>query len=799
MRREGENFREDSNSLLQEVVNSFSQTVINEQIGRGSSQNFFPFQESSFHHGAVKIFENDSFEVFMVKTYHKRQTKFKFEDAIFHVKINIKNHREPPLLKDILDAMQSIVNFALSTLKSFVNPSLKNICYLTIFQSPMIRGIKSAPFNLSEDTAQGTSNLLSKLNRYLVSNNELTLNETFILYVNILSLTHSQFLARARRRRAFRFGSGKSRSEYQNFWCIDVATTHEPSFRNKCLILCCIFAELQFRFFLSLKNDKRFKYASNVNSKLINKRTQAINIVKKELKKVTESLKILETEFENGLDFTKWKDQLSKHFKCQITIFTGKEFSSKIFLMHPEKYDDGLKQFYFYSPKERPNHLLFIRHLGSYFKNNIMTCTACKKTFKTHHYKHLCDAKDNCFACRKPLQKPHSFICPTLQDDFCDKLLTKDKLYIECTKCNLLLESKQCLESHKKLCGDKGQLGFKCKKCNKFFYKNGTNYKNGEEIAEKHTCGEIFCRHCKLYYSFSENNAHLCKLKKEYLHSFEESLAFLTFFTSQNSSYNCIDCFQNQNDYVAEKNISWKDLFFDVKFSELLCPSHKNNLFEFEPNALCIYKQNSSKSFMKFELSEFNGLDQDQIFLNQNMPYKRKTKIKLTEDFQIIIRYFQRLQSYKVMDNFLKLILNESWCHYTIILSDPFGFFLKRLTSELISHGICPKLINDVGKVILLEIPQLKLRFITTEMYHFDSKLEEAIIKTYLINDHFFPSQFNKPENYTYDGKIPNLKFFLELSDSELLAKKRLYLFRTTAIVIGVLLKSFLKILITNV
>jgi len=110
----------------------------------------------------------------------------------------------------------------------------------------------------------------------------------------------------------------------------------------------------------------------------------------------------------------------------------------------------------------------------------------------------------------------------------------------------------------------------------------------------------------------------------------------------------------------------------------------------------------------------------------------------------------------------------------TIILSDPYGFFLRKLVSELLVHGILPKLINDVGKVILLEIKQLKLRFVTTEMYNLNQKLENIIQKQHSIKDHFFPFLFNITKNYQYIGPIPDLNYFVQLSDSKEIVDRKI-------------------------
>ena len=105
------------------------------------------------------------------------------------------------MIKNIIEVFKTIVDFALKSLESYIDPELENICYLTIFQNPMIRGIKSAPFNLKDDINKGTANLLSKLNRFLVLNSELKINESFILYANILSLTSKQLMSRKKKMR----------------------------------------------------------------------------------------------------------------------------------------------------------------------------------------------------------------------------------------------------------------------------------------------------------------------------------------------------------------------------------------------------------------------------------------------------------------------------------------------------------------------------------------------------------------------------------------------------------------------
>ncbi len=497
-----------------DLLNQSNQNQIGEGANSQENENnasgddhFFAFENEVFkNNGQIKMFENDLFEIYIMKSFHKTQSNFKFQDAMFHVKIHVKNLESSIFFKDILNILEKIVQFALENLKFFVDLSYENICFLTIFQNPMLRGIRSTPFNLNEDASKGTANLLAKLNRYLVSNNELKLDESFLLYINILSLTHAEVLKKRKRKKLH---YGFSSLSLHNYWCIDCGPellAKFPTLKNKCLLISCIFANLQFKYFLSKKKDKQFQYAQNLHSTFKNKQDQAISILTSEIESFKRANALNEKHFDNGLDFFQYKESLSKYFNCQIVIFTGKELSSKILAMHPDEYDSSLKQFNLYASPTDKNHVAFIRHLRAYFNANVLSCIVCKNTYKSIDYKHKC--LNQCFCCRQYLQNENTLVCPVIQDNFCDSLLVNEKS-VECKVCNLSCKSNKCLNAHKKLCGTNGNLGYLCKTCNKFLYRNGSAYKNSLEIAQFHQCEQKFCRNCKEYCFFRRSSSSL--------------------------------------------------------------------------------------------------------------------------------------------------------------------------------------------------------------------------------------------------------------------------------------------------
>lgn len=70
-----------------------------------------------------------------------------------------------------------------------------NEAYLTLHQKPMINGLNTGGFDLQDENAAAeiTDEVLSMLNQYLISNQSLQVNETFQVYIKILSYEHMEY------------------------------------------------------------------------------------------------------------------------------------------------------------------------------------------------------------------------------------------------------------------------------------------------------------------------------------------------------------------------------------------------------------------------------------------------------------------------------------------------------------------------------------------------------------------------------------------------------------------------------
>ena len=279
----------------------------------------------------------------------------------------------------------------------------------------------------SDDSAMEiTDRVLSMLYQYLLSNQSLELNESFQIYLKILSIEHSQFrslkpIQRNRPKRVFKTHVGETRRLYNYKWGIDVPPLE--SFFQKCLLTCTILALAQHAFSEN-KKHKLYLYLSKINSVVLSKKNYAIKCFEKELEKLFSCTSIKRT---GPYELKATIVLLSETYKCQFFIFDGINNSSKMYLMYPEQYDDSLKPIYLFRPQFDSGHVIFIRHLNAFYKANSFVCFACFRLFKKNRESrssHLCKKRKTCFACRRFFQSTTTYLNALTLSNFCDKLVT---------------------------------------------------------------------------------------------------------------------------------------------------------------------------------------------------------------------------------------------------------------------------------------------------------------------------------------------------------------------------------------
>ena len=420
---------------------------------------------------------------------------------------------------------------------------------------------------------------------------------------------------------------------------------------------------------------------------------------------------------------------LSETYKCQFFIFDGINNSSKLYYMYPEAYNDTMKPIFLYRPQFDSNHVIFIRHLNAFFKANSFVCFACFRVFKRNRESrssHLCKKRLTCFVCRRFFQTSETYLNPIITSNFCDKLITNETSFL-CSKCNCQIYSQKCLLGHKRFCKGAGYFGYKCLDCKKFTYcRNNTS----SDVKAAHICSEgRTCRNCFLI----KENWHQCPMKLEKPHDFHTRLSFFKIIFD-NIDQPLFAIFYREE---KERGNFAKHIFFDNELGHDI----------FEDNCL-------SEQYFK------PNWDIDIAFKLCNKLSDKST-------------FFQQLQSLKtkdtcnLSDKVLFFLLDENFCHTTYICEDSSSTNLMLILNWFVNQGICPRLIRKGRNIIIIEVPELHIRFIASNNYVSGNEYELAKQFNISFVPEFFPELIISKENFGYEGKIPKVDNFYHFNYSE--------------------------------
>ena len=388
-------------------------------------------------------------------------------------------------------------------------------------------------FELHNDTSatEVVDRRLGMFYQYLISHQKLQLDQSFKVYLKVLTSDHSaqkkltKAITKKRKINSRNYvGGNRDEQIFPKLWCIDVQTSPDSFFFNKCVLTCSILGKLQNDF---LKGGcKKFQIAQLINSKVPKKKKYASKLLIEETSQLIETLNLSST---GPYELQKTIETLANYWNCQFFIFVGvSQSKSKLSLIYPPSYDDSLMPIYLYKPHNQ-DHIIFIQNIDSYFRHNGKVCFGCKQSFKGSRYRHFCKTKLSCFVCHRYMQTPQTYMHLRLERQFCNANISVE-IFTTCPRCNCKILTKSCLQAHKLLCYSKGYFGWFCDKCQLFTY--SLNNLSSEEMKKRHSCGSFRnCRYCYL----PQDLDHLCLIRKEKNHTFHNRLAFLQLqFSAQN-------------------------------------------------------------------------------------------------------------------------------------------------------------------------------------------------------------------------------------------------------------------------
>ena len=147
------------------------------------------------------IFEEGNLQLTIEKGNHIKQKKFRLEDHLFYLRIQLKNPNfDVPLLRDILNFLEVGFDYIITQIRQFYNSEHHNVAFLTLYQQPMINGLNTGGFDIQESGTEIVERILKMLEQFLVSNQTLKLDNTFKVYLKVLSINHMKYNQKSKKR-----------------------------------------------------------------------------------------------------------------------------------------------------------------------------------------------------------------------------------------------------------------------------------------------------------------------------------------------------------------------------------------------------------------------------------------------------------------------------------------------------------------------------------------------------------------------------------------------------------------------
>jgi len=694
----------------------------------------------------LEFFENDSLKLFLQKSEYQRGTKFSHLDSLFNIKIIPKADPKNPLfLKDILDILDQGLKYILAKLKSFFPENPNTLSFLTLYQDGMTNGLSTGGYSLGEESSLMVDKLMQMVFNFLLSDENLVVNKGFKIYVDVYSKEHN-----AKRKKIYKGRTLKPNPNFpfaKQLWSLDVGSVLTQSdvdcfLKDKCLLSGIILGHQQN--LLIEKGSNRFAYSQKLvywNNK--KKRNFALSVIKEDVLKLFTYLQE-DCKVANVCDIYEIAPFVHDIFCCQIIIFSG--LSNKISFMYPKEFDESLRPIFLHDQDDnQTNHVVYVRNLTGYFRYlKTKVCLVCKGSRKSlYQGEHSCKQRKSCLACKRFFLNPERTPSEYFRTSFCPGSSKTRDMTDECKVCQLKLSDATCKTIHQKgrFCGKGGHLGFKCKRCNRYYHRN-KKFVNAAAFAKLHRCGEKLCETCKQY---TDSKNHLCKLQVTNFRQESKCLAFLTME------------------------------FIDTDKNGQFTNNH--------PNIVTIYKETSPSSG-KFNLQlltdfEYAKSDDPSSFdfpyhVGQNLPLPSlASESGIIQDGNLGVKMgaIQSRSPKSCSEKLANLIVG--WKDTTIICNDEDGFVFQAIIKALLGANLFPKISKRNKKFFEVSLPELRIRILNMANYIKGTELEKADLSKLKFDQVFFPQKFNQVKNYGYRGKIPDVDYFISIFEPEIVQEEK--------------------------
>ena len=688
-------------------------------------------------------YKSNELKLTLKQTQHRRAKRFKLDDHLFvgHIETRGKRH---PKIESVVESISSAMEKSLLSIQKHYTRENNNYVFTTICERDIQNGLNTGMYSLFADPKMIATHAFHLLHSYLQSHKDMKLNKSFKFYFLVLSVPHMNALKKKRKKQH----EGRSQKEANDDpeWLLRISSLFQGR---------CVPAAVAAGFIIAEGQDSYlYQNIARINGSCPNKQHYGKKLLEQKMRELCIEYNI---PMEGPHNLQETLQEIASKEDVIFRVFS--DTLNELELSVPEDYSYGKKEIFLYSEKgEKVHHLNTIRNFNLFFSATHAGQKLCLACLKRHSkdFPHWCPKKkDNkkvipqCESCRRPLLREGMHVPndKRTRRKYCDSQILNDKKH-RCAKCNIICTTDSCLKAHKPLrvCA----RIYKCEQCGRVMQTNSKL--NQSAIAKKHKCDGAYCRKCNTHIGERLLASHQCPLFSSSVPKVWGKIGFLCFQTVDHSCGNCMKCFKenkpcgmhtfevnenakiNMASILLQKNgkrFEGKLDAFIIADSLLNIPDEKLLDFDFE----------LPQEITSYELKK----------CNQTPPtFKNCSKDLCMEE-----KLWQWFHANKGQVRNTTFIVNNEDPNVMTIITDIFIRQHKK-----------PHVLEKKGRTILIEVPELAVRFVDLQRFRKITDME--IFEETGVPPVFFPHSLNSPKNYDEAFKtVPDLDYFLKYTDDD--------------------------------
>lgn len=720
------------------------------------------------------IASNNDVEAYCIKTHFRKMKNFASEDSLF--KVHLKSITKKVILWSSLeDILTKVLTIILTNIQHHHRKDENALLYFCIAQTPLVSGIRSSVHVLAQNSVPFiVANFLSDFHRFVISNAEMKLNDTFELSLHVASALNVSRPTNRRKAIPIRsmvgspnfLGSGSSRLKGSLINLPEGYPNSPECFKDSCALSALTYKMLEVR---NAEQFAEIKPLIMVNSKK-HKKNKAGSCLFEEMQKCALAINI---EVKGPHDLADLIQRFAVKYALQIIVILTMLGNQVQTLCAPTAIDFSRPRIYLYLKKlaNGIDHILIINSLATFFGTfQRGICFFCKKFYSTgfqlnKRARHKCDSKKTCSQCFGFFLQPDTLKFSNEPWQYCDSQINPINIHKCCNKCGFYFATEMCFSSHNLYCQTK-QYFWSCPVCQKSVSMAG---KSIQVIEETHKCSEDL-KFCPVCYKMLPLH-HVCPISKTDCDRVWPNIGVISLTYLNGISGLCQICFENRVNYMKEHKMSYAQLLGSKLYSELSCINHLNKQINVA-NVIKMYFEVRRFEFAARTFSTANFLaNEEQIdeinfaYCDSPLPFSFQDtrKRKLAQDKADLFQIAAVSNPITASEQFLNYLLSAKLSNYVFLIQS--NFEMLTLLELFVTHFYQPSTVQNGRNVKKLCIHELNLTFLLFENYCEGNLL--ALLRQFNISQSvsYFPWSFNDSSYYSKIIETPEFPWFLSFFD----------------------------------